>query len=216
MKSKRATIKGVFWDNDGVLVDTEHLYYRATIDVLRQAGFELTREQFIEATLKQGTSPFALAERELPAGQVSDLRQARDDLYADLLAEKNNVIAGVEETLRSMHGRVRMAVVTSSRRRHFEIIHRHSGLLRYFDFVLTREDYARAKPHPEPYLQALSRSGLQPGECVAVEDSERGLAAARAAGLRCLVIPGELTCTSDFSTADQVLAGVREVPAALF
>jgi HAD superfamily hydrolase (TIGR01509 family) len=108
-----------------------------------------------------------------------------------------------------------MAIVTSSRPEHFALIHDRSGLLKYFDFVLTRDDYVCSKPHPEPYLTALHKSGLRPEDCRVIEDSERGLLAACRAGLGCLVIPGKLTRTGDFSSAERVLANIREVPGAL-
>ncbi|HKK00914.1 MAG TPA: HAD family phosphatase [Desulfuromonadales bacterium] len=206
-------IRGIFWDNDGVLVDTEGLYYRASAEALGELGIELSREEFIERSLRQGESVFALAaERGHTATVVRTMQEKRNDRYAALLAEGIEPLRGVEEVLRALHGRMRMAVVTSSRRRHFEIIHRHTGLLPYFDFVLTREDYHHAKPDPEPYLSALERSGLLPEECLVVEDTERGLRAAVAAGLRCLVVPGELTAGGDFTAATAVLAGIHEIP----
>jgi beta-phosphoglucomutase-like phosphatase (HAD superfamily) len=109
----------------------------------------------------------------------------------------------VPETLQQLQGRVRMAVVTSSQRQHFDVMHSDTGLRRYFEFVLAREDFRETKPNPEPYLLALERLRMKADNCVAVEDSERGLAAARAAGLRCLVIPNKITrrCTFEGATA---------------
>lgn len=206
-------IRGIFWDNDGILVDTEGLYCRASAEVLGELGIELTREEFVERSLRRGESVFALAtERGHAEEIVRTLQKKRNDRYAALLAEGVEPLSGVEEVLRALYGRVHMAVVTSSRRRHFEIIHRHTGLLPYFDFVLTREDYERSKPDPEPYLTALARSGLSPEQCLVVEDTERGLCAAVAAGLRCLVVPGELTAGGDFGAAAAVLTSVRDIP----
>ena len=68
-----------------------------------------------------------------------------------------------------------MAIVTSSRRVHFDAMHTRTGLIPYFDFVLAREDYALSKPDPEPYLAAMKKSGCGPEECLVVEDSPRGL-----------------------------------------
>jgi HAD superfamily hydrolase (TIGR01509 family) len=104
-----------------------------------------------------------------------------------------------------------MGVVTSSRREHFEIIHAATGLLPYFDFVMTRENYIKTKPDPEPYLTAVKRCGLSPEDCVIVEDSERGLESAKAAGIKCIVVPHVLTKNSDFSGAWRVLDNIREV-----
>jgi HAD superfamily hydrolase (TIGR01509 family) len=209
-------IKGIFWDNDGILVDTEPLYFRATREVLARLGIELTQQQFIDISLKDGSSLFSLAEGELTPAELDTARWSRDERYAELLREENRVIPGVEETLAALHGRVSMAIVTSSRPEHFALIHERSGLLKYFDFVLTRNDYVCSKPHPEPYLTALRKSGLRQEECRVLEDSERGLVAACRAGLRCLVIPGKLTRAGDFSSAERVLADIREVPAALY
>lgn len=209
-------IKGIFWDNDGILADTEPLYFRATREVLARFGVELTQQQFINISLKDGSSLFSLVEDDLTTAELDTARQARNKRYAELLRQETQILPGVEETLETLHGRASMAIVTSSRPEHFALIHRHSGLLKYFDFVLTRDDYACSKPHPEPYLTALRRSGLRPEECRVVEDSERGLLAACRAGLRCIVIPGELTRAGDFSSAERILADIREVPAALF
>src|SRR5207247_1465360 len=108
-----------------------------------------------------------------------------------------------------------MGIVTSSRRDHFDLIHEKSNLLGYFDFVLTAEDFRRVKPHPDPYLMAIERSGVPADECIAIEDSERGLEAATLAGIRCIVVPTPLTRGAAFAGAHRVLDSVADVPAAL-
>jgi beta-phosphoglucomutase-like phosphatase (HAD superfamily) len=67
-----------------------------------------------------------------------------------------------------------------------------------------------SKPHPEPYLLAVKRSGFRKEECLVIEDSERGLMAAKAAGLRCIVVPSEFTRGSSFAGAYKVLENLRE------
>ena len=125
------------------------------------------------------------------------------------------LIDGVKEVVESLAGRYRMGVVTSSRRDHFDLIHARTGLLGCFDFVLTADDAAEVKPHPALYLKAIEKSGCDAGRCLAVEDSERGLAAAHAAGLRCVVVPTSLTRNSRFEHADRVLGRIGEVVAML-
>ena len=105
-----------------------------------------------------------------------------------------------------------MGVVTSARRVHFETAHARTGLRQYLDFVLTREDYQHTKPHPEPYLTAMARHDLRPEDCIVVEDSERGLAAATAAGLPCLIVLSDWSRDADFSGAAKVLESIRDVP----
>jgi HAD superfamily hydrolase (TIGR01509 family) len=139
------------------------------------------------------------------------MRADRNALYGRWLAEAPRVVAGVERVLEALHGRYLMGVVTSSRKDHFDITHATSGLLKYFDFVLTAEDFRRVKPDPEPYLRAIERSGVDPGACVAVEDSERGLEAARGAGIRCFVVPTRLTRGCAFTGADRVLSSAADL-----
>jgi len=210
-------IKAVFWDNDGVLVDTEILYFRATRDILSRVGVDLTVAAFIDISLRQGRSVFDLAERAgLSPEGVEKLRDDRNRLYGEMLECGIRIMDGVEQSLRELKGRVSLGVVTSSRREHFLKMHQETGLLDYFDFILTREDFHHAKPHPEPYREAVKRVGCAAEDCLAVEDSERGLVSASAAGIRCLVVPNDLTRDQDFSKASRILRGADEVSGEVF
>jgi HAD superfamily hydrolase (TIGR01509 family) len=209
-------LKAIFWDNDGVLVDTEHLYFVATRRILAGIGVTFTESQYVELFLVRNVGVWDLArERGLTEPQVEALRLKRNALYGELLRQEPTVIPGVEEVLQALYGKYRMGIVTSSTKDHFDIIHASSGLLRFFDFALTRGDYAESKPHPEPYLKAIERAGVVEHECVVIEDSERGLAAATAAGLTCIVVPSRLTAGCAFTGAHRVLRDIRELPALL-
>ncbi len=203
-------IRAILWDNDGVLVDTEGLYFQAGHEVLATQGVELTHKDFAEQSLKKGLSVFDF----LPvqdAELIEQLRLKRNARYSALLANGVQVVDGVVETLETFYGRVQMGIVTGSRRDHFDIVHAQTNLLPFFDFVLAREDYEEAKPHPDAYLTAMRLHGLQPDDCVVVEDSERGCIAAAAAGLRVLAVPNALSKYGDFSSAYKILNSVRDV-----
>jgi len=203
-------LKAILWDNDGVLVDTEGLYFQAGQEVLETQGVVLTKERFIEQSLKKGESVFDLLPNQ-NKDYVDQLRVTRNARYSALLGEGVEVLDGVVETLEALQGRVHMGVVTGSRRTHFDIIHGQTDLMRFFEFVLAREDYDLSKPHPDAYLKAMDLHNWTPDECVVVEDSERGCAAAAAAGLRVFVVPNELSEHGDFSPAYKVLGSVRDV-----
>jgi beta-phosphoglucomutase-like phosphatase (HAD superfamily) len=99
----------------------------------------------------------------------------------------------------------------TSKREDFELIHRGRSILKYMDFVLTVEDYSRAKPDPEPYLTALRRFCALPREAVAVEDSARGLKSAVSAGIDCIIVENEFTHTHDFSVAAAKVGSIRDL-----
>jgi HAD superfamily hydrolase (TIGR01509 family) len=205
-------IKAIFWDNDGVLVDTEHLYFRATQQVLASVGIALTQEQYIELFLVKGRGAWHLAEeRGLAASEIDELRNSRNALYSQWLGEAPRLTEDITRVLDALHGRYVMGVVTSSLKDHFDVIHRHTGLLKYFDFVLTAGDYSRSKPDPDPYLRAVEKSRVDPEACVAIEDSARGLESARAAGIRCIVVPSGLTRGSRFAGAYRVLDNIGDL-----
>jgi HAD superfamily hydrolase (TIGR01509 family) len=205
-------IKAILWDNDGVLVDTEPLFFRATREVLARVGVNLTQELYAEYLLKQGKGAWHLAaERGVSPDGIELMRKERNAIYEQLLRQGNAVIDGAEKTLAKLYGKFIMGIVTSSDPEHLEIIHQSTGLLRYFDFVVTSLYFTNYKPHPEPYLVGFERTGCSKDECIVVEDSPRGLTAAKAAGIRCLVIPYGLAAKENFSGAYMVLNAITDV-----
>jgi HAD superfamily hydrolase (TIGR01509 family) len=214
--TRESAPKAVLWDNDGLLVDTEQLFFQATSEALARLGVEVTLEQYVDHVMREGASLFDLAlARGVDEGEVRRTRAQRNERYGALLADGVRVLDGVVEVLSELDGQLPMACVTTSLREHFDVIHAPHGLLRHFEFVLAHGDYERTKPEPDPYLAAAERFDLEPAECIVIEDSERGLRAAVAAGMRCLVVPNAFTRHSDFAGAHRVLESVREVPAVL-
>ena len=206
----------LLWDNDGVLVDTEGLYFQATREVLATVAVDLDEALYLQLFLREGRGAFHLArERGLDDAQVDALRSARDARYAQLLGAGSLLFDGVQQAVSELASQYRMAIVTSSLREHFQLIHRSTQLLSHFELVLCHGDYARAKPEPDPYLTALARLGLLADQCLVIEDSERGLRAARAAGLRCWVVPSPLAREGSFAEAERVFASLGELAAAL-
>lgn len=181
MEKKRA----ILWDNDGVLVDTEKWFFEANRLELAAIGVTATWAQFEEVDLKHGVSLLSLSG--LEGDTLRDLYARRNARYSELLRTEKLAIPGMLALLARMKERVfTTGIVTGSRREHFDIIHGLSGVLEHVDFAVVREDYPRAKPSPDGYLAGIERAGLAARDCVAVEDSPRGITAARAAGLECV------------------------------
>jgi HAD superfamily hydrolase (TIGR01509 family) len=195
--------RALLWDHDGVLVDTEKFYFQANRELLAEVGVEFSEADYRRYSLVEGTGAWHLAaERGCSTAQIEDLKHRRNERYRQLLLQEDVAIAGVAELLGELHPRVRMAIVTSSRRADFEAIHSRTDLPGYFELILAREDYRLSKPNPEPYTTAVERLRLTANDCLVIEDSERGLTAAKAAGLTCWVIPSLLTRESNFAAAD--------------
>ena len=193
--------KYILFDHDGVLVDTEHWYYTAGERALAEIGLALDHDQYL-LDMSHGAGTWAQAK----AAGVDDhtidrLREVRNAYYQQYLRTEAIEIDGVVEALAELSHYVRMAIVTTSKREDFELIHQGRHIRQYMDFVLVRDDYTRAKPDPEPYLTALNRFGAPKQEALVVEDSARGLRSAVAAGIDCAIVYNEFTKSHDFSQA---------------
>lgn len=208
MKS-RSKPKALLWDNDGILVDTERHYFESSRRALSELGLELGLELFREVFLTSSRGMTHFFGDDLAT--LSRVRARRDQIYTEILEDLNPILPNVSETLVVLAEQYRMAIVTSCPPEHFRLVHRRTNILHLFEFILTPDLYQHPKPHPEPYLTALEKLGLNAEECLVIEDSERGLRSAYGAGIPCVAIPNELTAAGDFHFAHAVLGNISEL-----
>jgi HAD superfamily hydrolase (TIGR01509 family) len=203
--------KYILFDHDGVLVDTESWYYKAGERALADIGFTLDKDQYLR-DMDEGQATWAQARAAgIDEQIISRLREVRNDYYQEYLRTEAIEIEGVVEALAELSKYVRMGIVTTAKRADFEIIHEKRQIRQFMDFVLVREDYELAKPHPEPYLAGLKRLGATKEETLVVEDSSRGLNSAVAAGIDCAIVHNEFTKAHDFSRASYRIGTLIEL-----
>lgn len=194
-----------------MLVDTEIWYFRAAERALSDIGHSLNKDLYLQ-NMALGLGSWGEAKAAgLDKATLDQLRLARDAYYQDYLRTEDIEIEGVVGVLERLSKHVRMAIVTTSKRNDFELIHEKRQILPFMEFVLVRDDYVNAKPHPEPYLTALSRFGAIKQEALVVEDSGRGLQSAVAAGIDCAVVFNEFTKSHDFSAATYRIHNLRDL-----
>jgi HAD superfamily hydrolase (TIGR01509 family) len=204
--------KYILFDHDGVLVDTEFWYYKAGERALADIGVTLDKDQYLR-DMNLGLGTWAQARAAGVDEQTIDRqRGVRNDYYQEYLRTEAIEIEGVVETLAELSKYVRMAVVTTSKRSDFDIIHEKRQVRQFMEFVLVREDYTLGKPHPEPYLAGLKRFGATKEETLVVEDSARGLNAAVAAGIDCVIVHNDFTKAYDVSQASYRIETLSELP----
>ncbi|MXW24902.1 MAG: HAD-IA family hydrolase [Dehalococcoidia bacterium] len=207
--------KYILFDHDGVLVETEQWYYLANERALASLGIDLPRDVYL-ANMANGVSAWERArDSGIAESEIGRAREQRNRYYQEYLMTEDIEIEGILETLAELSGTYRMGVVTTAKPPDFALIHEKRSILDHMEFCLTRGDYERAKPHPEPYLAGLERFGAPAAEAVVIEDSARGLKSAVGAGIDCIVVANEFTATHDFSTATARVATFRELPAAI-
>ena len=207
--------KYILFDHDGVLVETEQWYYLANKRALASLGIDLPRDAYL-MNMANGVSAWEAARVSgISESEIERGRELRNRYYQEYLVTEDIEIEGVLETLDVLAGEYRMGIVTTSKPPDFALIHERRSILDHMEFYLTREDYERAKPHPEPYLRGLQRFGAAAAETVVIEDSARGLKSAVAAGIDCIVVANEFTATHDLSEAAAKVATFRELPSSI-
>lgn len=205
----------ILFDHDGVLVETEYWYYQANKRALAPLDIGLSLDDYLH-NMSLGISAWDIArERGIDNETIMQYRDKRNQYYQEYILTEDIEIPGVMETLTELVSRYKMAVVTTSKRPDFELIHKNRRITDFMDFVLTVEDYPRAKPHPDPYLTALQRFGAEPDNAVVIEDSARGLKSAVAAGIDCIVVDNNFTRSHDLSAATMKINTFGELPSAL-
>jgi HAD superfamily hydrolase (TIGR01509 family) len=195
-------------DFDGTILDTESCVLAAWREEYEHHGLQLDEEAWL-AALGSHQDRFAVFSQLVGDGYDEAASRARKQRRETELVLGLALRDGIEHCLReARQAGARLAVVSSSSsawvRSHLERL----SLLEFFDVVVTREDAQRSKPFPDLYLTALSRLGVPAADALAIEDSANGIAAARAAGIRCVAYPNSVTARQDLSEAD-VLADAR-------
>jgi len=177
------------FDCDGTVADSMPLHYLAWKKALGEWGCEFSEELFYA----WGGMPTAqivatLNERQGLKMGVEEVCERKESLYFALLPELQ-AVPEVLEHIEEQQGRIPFAVVSGSTRDSVEASLRVLGLMERFATLVCAGEYAKSKPHPEPFLLAAARLGVAPEACLVFEDTEMGIQAARAAGMGWVRVP---------------------------
>lgn len=200
------TVRALVFDFDGLILETEMPAYQAWVEIYREFGHELPKELWLDYIGREGGWFDALAYLEGLVGPRDDrdaITKRRDERKTELVMAVAET-AGLRDLLTEAKSLgLRLAVCSSSTPKwvlgHLERL----GLRELFDHVQCRDrPELRAKPAPDLYVAACAGLGVRANEAIAFEDSRNGMLAAQAAGMRCVVVPNELTVAMDLEGAD--------------
>lgn len=210
--------RGIIFDFDGVIVDTEWAIYQSWVHLFAREGQEISIETY-SPCLGAGYSHWNPADYlEKLTGKTYDwaletsARQAM--LEADL--ERSGLMPGVRELMDFCHAHsIGMTVASSSSRRWVSGWLNKLGIEQEFNGVFCRTDGYPVKPDPALFLAAQNCLNLPAHECLVIEDSENGVLAAHNAAIPCAAVPNRMTKHADFSSASVQFENLRELLAHL-
>jgi len=203
--------KFILFDNDGVLVETEKWYFQANVMALKELGLVLKLDVYLEIMARGGTAWEIAQKQDISEDIINKQKMKRDSYYQRFLKTKDIEIPHVSDILNELSKQYKMAIITSSRRVDFDLIHNTRNIVKFMDFTLCTEEYKRSKPYADPYLAGLKKFNATKEETIIVEDSQRGLSSAFNAGIECIIVNNEFTKTHDFSKADYFINSLKEL-----
>lgn len=206
-------IRGVLFDLDGVIIDTLHYHFLAWKHMFEKLGGEVSEHTVLlhEGRNSREILPILMKEAgvSIPEEQQPAFIEEKRAYYRSIVNVRQ--YAGAFDVIDELKARgYKVALVTACALKNMQ----HSlapEQQAHFDFIITGDEVPRAKPFPDPYLTASRHIGIQPRECLVIENAPLGIEAAKNAGMYCVAI--ETTLGADYLTsADCVLQTIRDVP----
>ena len=194
-------IKAIVFDMDGVLLDAKEWHYEALNRALGLFGYGISRYDHLsryDGLPTRRKLDMLTREKGLPRPLHAFLNELKQIYTMELIYSQCKPIFCHEYALAKLKGQgLKIGVASNSIRRTVEVMMERSSLARYMDVVLSNEDVRAAKPDPEIYVTAIDRLGIEPSECLIVEDNEQGIRAAEASGAHLMVVDDILDVNFD-------------------
>lgn len=202
-------LKAVIFDMDGVIIDSEPIHYELSMLYYGELGLQITDEEYYTFVGVGDIEIFTrLKEKYGLKQEIEEMVDAYQQRYiAHLKTLKDEKpIRGVDTLIRNIHRNgYRLALGSSATKRNIEAVLEFFELRDYFETIVSGCEVKRSKPSPDIYIEAAKRLGVEPSECVVIEDSSNGVRAARLAGMKCVAYRNLNSGDQDLSLADRII-----------
>ena len=204
-------IRGIIFDLDGLLADTEKLHCRAYQTAMLEHGFDLSEMDYAEHWVRRGDGIADWVTAHNLTIDPAAVRACKSAHYLDLLTTSLRPMQGALDLLSDLRGTMKIALASSSYRDAVDGVLAGLNITHFFEVIVSGLDVAQVKPAPEIFLKAANLLGVAPAECLVLEDAEKGILAAHRAGMRSIAIPNDYTRHHDFSKATRICHSLTEI-----
>lgn len=211
-------IRACIFDMDGVLIDTEPVWRRVEQEIFARVGVELTDDQLLETWGMRITDVVDhwYQSRRWDGVRPQAVRKAIVDGVVKHVRKQGIPAPGALEAVETARSEgMRIAIASSSSRKLIDAVVKRLGLTNSVDALLTADDDTNGKPAPDVYLRAAAELGVDPRECLAIEDSPVGVRSAKAAHMACIALLTHSIDPTDLADADLTILSLREFTPAL-
>ena len=182
----------VIFDMDGLLIDSEPLWREAANELFVQYGKQLTEKQYAITTGLRTKEFVAYWFRHfnLPHASSADAEKMIIDIVIKLVKQKGRPMPGVAHIFNFFMERgFKIGLATSSPPELIDVVVEMLGIKDHLQAITSAEGLPFGKPHPEVYLNCADKLGADPAQCICFEDSFNGMIAAKAAKMKCVIVP---------------------------
>ncbi|OGS46122.1 MAG: phosphatase [Elusimicrobia bacterium RIFOXYD2_FULL_34_15] len=207
-------MKAVIFDMDGVIIDSEPTHLRVNRNIFKRLSLKISNTEYKNFIGSTNTAMWTFFKKKYGLQQaIPELVKTQvDETIEDLKHSNEKPIPGIVNLLKNLkRNNILIGLASSSPLENIELVLKIFKIKKYFNAIVSGENLKRSKPAPDIFLNAAKVLKVKPEECIVIEDSEKGVRAAKSAGMKCIGYKNKNSGNQNLSKADLIIKNFRKI-----